>query len=102
MKRLVVVAATFSLLVAACAPSTSESTEGTSSPSSSTIQQDTSTTGAGSSGSTAPDSTNAPDTSRPPLEGPVAPNFTLALATGEDFVLADAAKPVYMVFWAEW
>jgi len=37
-------------------------------------------------------------------EGPVAPDFTIAL--GEDrtetFTLSEEAKPVYMVFWAEW
>lgn len=37
-------------------------------------------------------------------EGPTAPDFTIAL--GEDrtetFTLSQGAKPVYMVFWAEW
>lgn len=40
----------------------------------------------------------------PPPEGPPAPDFTLAL--GEEgidtFTLSEEAKPVFMVFWAEW
>ena len=53
-------------------------------------------------------STVAPDTTAPPagggtIEGPAAPDFTLALGTGSDsFTLSEEAKPVYMVFWAEW
>ena len=35
-------------------------------------------------------------------EGPEAPNFTLALASGDSFTLSDETKPVYMIFWAEW
>lgn len=35
-------------------------------------------------------------------EGPVAPDFTLALGDGGVFTLSEGAKPVYMVFWAEW
>ena len=52
--------------------------------------------------------TAAPDASAPPtdggaIEGPAAPDFTLTLGTGSDtFTLSDEAKPVYMVFWAEW
>ena len=35
-------------------------------------------------------------------EGPAAPDFTLALEPSGEFVLSQEAKPVYMVFWAEW
>ena len=38
----------------------------------------------------------------PTVDGPPAPDFTLALADGTDFVLSEEQKPVYMVFWAEW
>jgi hypothetical protein len=31
-----------------------------------------------------------------------APDFTLALGGGGEFALSEEAKPVYMVFWAEW
>jgi cytochrome oxidase Cu insertion factor (SCO1/SenC/PrrC family) len=32
----------------------------------------------------------------------LAPNFTLTLADGTVFTLADESRPVYLVFWAEW
>jgi hypothetical protein len=35
-------------------------------------------------------------------EGPLAPDFTLALEPSGEFVLSQEVKPVYMVFWAEW
>ena len=31
-----------------------------------------------------------------------APDFTLALGDGGTFVLSEEARPVYLVFWAEW
>jgi len=38
----------------------------------------------------------------PRPEGPLAPDFTMTLASGETFTLSNAQKPVYMIFWAEW
>jgi len=38
----------------------------------------------------------------PRPEGPPAPDFTMALASGETFTLSNEQKPVYMIFWAEW
>lgn len=38
-----------------------------------------------------------PDPDRPP-----APDFQLALATGETYQLSADTKPVFLVFWAEW
>ena len=35
-------------------------------------------------------------------EGEPAPDFTLALADGNEFSLSADSRPVYMVFWAEW
>jgi hypothetical protein len=32
----------------------------------------------------------------------VAPDFTLDLGDGGSFTLSQGAKPVYLVFWAEW
>jgi hypothetical protein len=56
----------------------------------------------GGGSSTTTPAPEAPNTSIP--DGPAAPDFTLAL--GEDrtetFTLSQEAKPVYMVFWAEW
>lgn len=37
-----------------------------------------------------------------PASQPDAPDFTLELERGGSFTLSAAAKPVYMVFWAEW
>jgi hypothetical protein len=31
-----------------------------------------------------------------------APDFTLALGDGGTFILSEEARPVYLVFWAEW
>ncbi len=31
-----------------------------------------------------------------------APDFTLELGDGGTFVLSEEARPVYLVFWAEW
>jgi hypothetical protein len=33
---------------------------------------------------------------------PLAPDFTLALGDGGSYTLSEGAKPVYLVFWAEW
>jgi hypothetical protein len=32
----------------------------------------------------------------------VAPDFSLALGDGSTFTLSEEARPVFMVFWAEW
>jgi len=33
---------------------------------------------------------------------PVAPDFTLQLGDGGVYTLSEGARPVYLVFWAEW
>lgn len=33
---------------------------------------------------------------------PLAPDFTLQLGEGGSYTLSEGAKPVYLVFWAEW
>lgn len=50
----------------------------------------------------APSDTEAPAETAPPVDGPPAPDFTLALGDGGDFTLSGEQKPVYLVFWAEW
>ena len=35
-------------------------------------------------------------------DGPAVPDVTLELDDGTTFVLADASRPVMLVFWAEW
>lgn len=56
-------------------------------------------------GAATPTETTVPSTSETTTatEAPVpAPDFTLALADGSSFTLSEEAKPVFMVFWAEW
>jgi hypothetical protein len=63
------------------------------------VTSSTDTAPAGGSGdSESPATTNAPP------EGPIAPDFTLALGAdgAETFTLSQEVKPVFMVFWAEW
>ncbi len=84
MKRLSLVIA---LLVVAAACSSSEPTGSDSPTRSDAGVSQTSAPGASGSGQ---------------LEGPSAPNFTMALASGDSFTLYDEQKPVYMIFWAEW
>ena len=48
------------------------------------------------------DATAPTTTDRVRPEGRDAPDFALALGQGGEFSLSSEAKPVYMVFWAEW
>ncbi len=54
----------------------------------------------------ATDDTAAPATEatrpEPDPNRPLAPDFQLALATGELYQLSADTKPVFLVFWAEW
>jgi hypothetical protein len=91
--------------VAAACSSGDEATETVSSSS-------VATTEAASPGTTATEapandvttSVAAPTDSAPALpdDAPPAPDFTLALDDGSEFVLSAEQKPVYVVFWAEW
>jgi hypothetical protein len=42
------------------------------------------------------------ETSGTTSDRPLAPDFTLELAGGDSYTLSEGAKPVYLVFWAEW
>lgn len=46
--------------------------------------------------------TSAPDATETTSGRPVAPDFTLELGDGGSYTLSEGAKPVYLVFWAEW
>ena len=104
----------FALVAGACASDSSQSapdaagvattvaseTGDTTSPSNTTDAESSSAT-------TAPPVDGAPATTAPAatatdFDGAAAPDFRLALADGSDFVLSAEAKPVYMIFWAEW
>lgn len=39
---------------------------------------------------------------QPAFDGPPAPDFSMTLADGTEFVLSAETRPVYLVFWAEW
>jgi hypothetical protein len=114
VKRLLLIVAVVALLAAACGGAEGDSnanpatsTESTAAPTSPELEQpsapgDTSTSESPStSGGDDPVTTTAAP--QKAVEGPAAPDFTLALADGRgDFVLSVEQKPVFMVFWAEW
>ena len=59
--------------------------------------------GSPSSTSTSTPASSSSTTSTTVTEpGVTAPDFTLALGGGGTFVLSEEARPVYLVFWAEW
>ena len=63
------------------------------------------TTAAGSASTSAPSATTDPTASEGPqsvTDGPAAPALSTVLADGTEFSLASEAKPVYLIFWAEW
>lgn len=77
------------VLAACAAPATEPTTTDTVVTTTTGEVQETTAPGAGSTSST--------------LSGrPAAPDFTLALGDGGSFTLSEGAKPVYLVFWAEW
>lgn len=51
---------------------------------------------------TVADDSTATETTAAAVDGPPAADFEMELSDGSTFALADAEKPVYMVFWAEW
>ena len=99
-RNLVVLAMLMALVGAACAGASSADAP----------SPEETAAAAGSSPSTSPSTTGdeaQPTTDdSPPAgpEGPLAPDFTLDLGAdgAEAFVLSEEAKPVYMIFWAEW
>ncbi len=105
-------AAALALVAAACgdsdagdsattAPTTADSQATTAAPEDGGSSETTATTAGESGGGQEPTSTEATD-APPVVDGPAAPDFALALGSGETFVLSDEQKPVYLVFWAEW
>lgn len=63
------------------------------------------TSTAGATDATVPGDSDGTTTTAEPApepEGDPAPDFTLALGDGGSFSLSGEAKPVYLVFWAEW
>jgi hypothetical protein len=84
----------------AAAPAATTATNGTTAPETST---DAVTTTVVVDDEAASSSEVPAESVRPlPADAPPAPDFTLALDDGSEFVLSAEQKPVYMVFWAEW
>jgi hypothetical protein len=94
MRRNLVLLAMIMALVGAACGGAGSSSDGTSPSSPSTSPATT--------GQQPPTTADGEPAQKP--EGPLAPDFTLALGAdgSETFVLSQEAKPVYMVFWAEW
>lgn len=105
VKRILPPLFVLALVAVACGGTSEEqprSTSGTESPVS-TVAQDSNTTATQAADDTTATTAAAPsEPSAPRAEGPNAPDFTLALDAGGEFVLSQEVKPVYMVFWAEW
>jgi hypothetical protein len=106
MRRVIpILAVVLALAASACGASTdpAQSDEATTSvaPTTSTQSDSQAPSGEEPAGSS---TTTVPEASEERPEGPVAPDFTLALGAdgAETFVLSQEVKPVFMVFWAEW
>ncbi|MFO7699426.1 MAG: hypothetical protein R6W79_02320 [Acidimicrobiia bacterium] len=104
MRRVIpILAVVLALAASACGASTdpAQSDEATTSvaPTTSTQSDSQAPPGEEPAGTT-----TVPEASEDRPEGPVAPDFTLALGAdgAETFVLSQEVKPVFMVFWAEW
>lgn len=50
----------------------------------------------------APTATTGGSVTTTTVTGDAAPDFALDLGSGGTFVLSEEARPVFMVFWAEW
>jgi hypothetical protein len=75
-------------------PEATATTIGPETTSAATAQEDTT--------SSQPSSTTTQATGTTEAGRPVAPDFTFALGDGGEFKLSEGARPVYLVFWAEW
>ena len=95
MRNLALVCA-FAFVVAGCAGG-SETTESTLDPTTTTLSGDPTSTSEAETTTT----TSAGETTTTSGRE-LAPDFTLELGEGGSYTLSEGAKPVYMVFWAEW
>jgi hypothetical protein len=94
MRRVIALVPVLALLVAACASSGGAET---------TVADEPTTTGSQSAGTVADQTTTSQAPATATTSGrPVAPDFTLELGDGGSYTLSEGAKPVYLVFWAEW
>lgn len=94
--RLSALVAALALIGAACA---TESVPASSDPTTPALSP---ATEGPSSSSTTTAATGETTTSAPNPDVVAAPDFTLALGDGGSFTLSEEARPVFLVFWAEW
>ena len=99
MKRIMLAVVAFALLTAACSGATAVENSDAVVVEDADVPSSTSSTAAAESSQEA---TPPSSETKPPTEGPAAPDFTLALEPSGEFVLSEEVKPVYMIFWAEW
>lgn len=112
MRRHILLFVALVLVVAACGGASEDASSSATTASPSEAEGTTETPVATTSvSSEAPDTTVAGQSEDPAAtteavapepEGEPAPDFTLALADGGEFMLSADTRPVYMVFWAEW
>lgn len=89
------------LALAACSSGAgSTSTTGDTTPATS-VANDTETT-AMTTDPVETTTTSAAGNTRADSDRPLAPDFTLELGEGGSYTLSEEARPVYLVFWAEW
>ncbi len=106
MQRAILCFAALAVVAASCSSGTEAATSAPESSSTTVAAQtgeDGSTTSTTVEGTTTmPPETEASPSTAAPIDGPPAPDFTLALGDGGEFTLSAEQKPVYLVFWAEW
>lgn len=88
-------------VLTACASSTGDPTTGGVDSTTTSLAIDSSTRPTPPEEATSP-STSVPGTTGTTSDRPLAPDFTLELGDGGTYTLSEGAKPVYLVFWAEW
>jgi hypothetical protein len=101
MKR-VVLLTVFVVFMAACA---AEGADPTTAPSATTTpsEEGPNATAASDTSDPQPAATDAGSTKPDiPADAPDAPDFVFTLGDGTDYHLGSDAKPVYLIFWAEW
>ncbi|GMQ86597.1 MAG: hypothetical protein BMS9Abin07_2182 [Acidimicrobiia bacterium] len=104
MLKLLPAIAAFAVVAAGCGTGqSSEPLSTTVAPPSSIAAPSTEAAPAADASGTTTPTTEAQVATEPVIvDGPPAPDFTLALDGGGSFTLSAEEKPVYMVFWAEW
>jgi len=101
VRRLLSLIAALSLVAGACSDG-----DGDSAPTTGDVVPTTEVGAPGTTGPTADDggttTSTAPEGTTTLSDRPLAPDFTLELGDGGSYTLSEGAKPVYLVFWAEW